>query len=180
MEAEKNPQWVKLELDVTGFDEALFTHYVDRCLGQGITFVTLADLGDTDDHRLALYELNKECSADIPERGQFYSREEYFLERIEVPTFSPRGVMIVRDGEQWVGMAVLSDGREKGYAFSEMTGVTRPYRGRGIAISMKVLGVAFVRDCGLDVVRTVHHPKNEAMIALNRQLGYVDGTWQFP
>ena len=81
--------WVKLELDVRALDAARFTQYAERCQAAGIRLVTLAGLGDTPAHRRALYELNKECSADIPERGEFYTFEEYLARRIDAPSFDP-------------------------------------------------------------------------------------------
>ncbi|MBT2447976.1 hypothetical protein J7F03_12980 [Streptomyces sp. ISL-43] len=68
---------VRLELDVRSFAAARFTPYANRCRAAGIDFTTLAELGDGPRERRALYELNKECSADIPERGAFHSYEEY-------------------------------------------------------------------------------------------------------
>jgi hypothetical protein len=53
---------VRLELDVTRFDEAEFESYLDRARSSGIEFTTMAALGDSR----ALHELNKACSADIP------------------------------------------------------------------------------------------------------------------
>jgi hypothetical protein len=82
-------QWVKLELDVPTFDQTKFAPYLDRCLREGITFATMSDLGDTRGNRFALFELNKECSADIPQSGVFYTLDEYFRERIDVPTYNP-------------------------------------------------------------------------------------------
>ncbi|MCP3939752.1 MAG: hypothetical protein GY708_30795 [Actinomycetia bacterium] len=77
-------------------------------------------------------------------------------------------------------MSAMSHRPENDYAFSEMTGVVRRYRGRGNALAMKVAGMAFIRDLGVSTVRTVHHPRNKAMINLNRKLGYVDATWSYP
>ena len=77
--------WVKLELDVRTFDAARFAPYAERCQAAGIRLTTLAELGDTPAHRRALYELNKECSADIPEGGEFYTFAEYLARRINVP-----------------------------------------------------------------------------------------------
>jgi RimJ/RimL family protein N-acetyltransferase len=180
MEVAKAHSWVKLELDVSSFDASKFASHIERCLREGINFSRISDLGDDDLNRGRLFELNRECSADIPGRGVFYTREEYFVERIAVTTYNPRGVMIARQGGQWLGMAAISDCREEGYVFSAMTGVRKDFRGRGIAMAMKVLGVSFVRECGVDVVRTVHHPENSSMIALNKRLGYVEGQWDYP
>ncbi|MDQ0956585.1 RimJ/RimL family protein N-acetyltransferase [Streptomyces sp. B4I13] len=166
--------WVKLELDVAGFDQDRFEQYVTKCQSQGLRFVTLADLGDTLEHRRALYELNKECAADIPERGDFYSFDEYVKRRFEVASYDPRGVVIALDGEAWVGMAATS--RHEDFMFNEMTGVRAGYRGRGISIAMKTFGMTFVEEFGASRVRTFHHPANASAIAMNRKMGFVDAV----
>ncbi|WP_223166625.1 hypothetical protein [Nonomuraea sp. SYSU D8015] len=65
--------WVRLELDVDDFDDAAFEPYLARARESGIVFTTMAEKGDTEEHRRALYELNRTCSADIPDRGDFYT-----------------------------------------------------------------------------------------------------------
>lgn len=169
--------WVKLELDVTIFDATRFAGYIERCRNAGIRLTTLAELGDTPGHRRALYELNKECAADIPERGEFYAFEEYLERRIDVPSYDPRGVVIALDDEVWCGLAATSDHRSSGFVFNEMTGVRVAYRGRGISMAMKTVGIGFAGLCGVDKIRTVHHPANTAAIEMNRRLGYVDAEW---
>ncbi|WLQ32076.1 GNAT family N-acetyltransferase [Streptomyces castrisilvae] len=164
--------WVRLELDTTTFDAERFGAYVTRCRDQGIRLTTLAELGDTPEHRRALYELNKECSADIPERGEFFTYEEFCARRFDVPSYDPRGVVIALDGEEWIGLAATS--RHTGFVFNEMTGVRAPYRGRGISIAMKTFGMDFARLCGLHRIRTFHHPANASAIGMNRTMGFVD------
>jgi RimJ/RimL family protein N-acetyltransferase len=171
-------RWVKLELDVMSFDAARFDPYVRRCRDAGIRLATLAALGDTPQNQRALYELNKECSADIPDRGEFYTFDEYLRQRIENDSYDPRGVVIALDGDVWCGLAATSDHRSSGFVFNEMTGVKAAYRGRGISIAMKTLGIGFARICDVDRIRTVHHPGNKGAIAMNRRLGYVDATWR--
>lgn len=125
---------VRLQLDVTRFDLARFQPYVDRCRTSGIRLTTLSELGDTPRHRRALYELNKECSADIPGRGPFFAYDEYHRLRFEVPAYDPRGVVLALDsldGDRWIGMAATSDRRRSGFVFNEMTGVRAPPPGPG-------------------------------------------------
>ncbi|WP_416978715.1 GNAT family N-acetyltransferase [Streptomyces sp. T028] len=169
--------WVRLELDVTAFDAARFEPYVRRCRDAGLHLTTLAELGDTPRHRRALYDLNKECSADIPERGEFHTYDEYVSRRLEVPSFDPHGVVLALDGDTWCGLAASSDHRARGFVVNEMTGVRAGHRGRGLSIAMKILGIGFAVRCGVPRVRTVHHPANHAAIEMNRRLGYVDATW---
>ncbi|MEU7061264.1 GNAT family N-acetyltransferase [Streptomyces sp. NPDC046197] len=170
-------RWVKLELDLKTFDATRFEAYIERCRTTGIRLTTLAELGDSPGHRRALYELNKECSADIPERGEFYTFEEYLERRIEVPSYDPRGVVIALGDDGWCGLAATSDHRSSGFVFNEMTGVRAAYRGRGISMAMKTVGIRFADLCGVDRIRTLHHPANTAAIEMNRRLGYADAEW---
>jgi hypothetical protein len=170
-------EWIRLQLDVTDFDLARFRPYVDKCRTSGIRLTTLSELGDTPENRRALYELNKECSADIPERGEFHTFDEYHRLRIDVPSYDPRGVVLALDGEEWIGMAATSDHRGSGYVFNEMTGVRAGHRGRGVSIAMKTFGIGFAGLCGVSTIRTLHHPANTPAIAMNRTLGYVDADW---
>lgn len=133
-------EWVRLKLDLEAFDDAGFEPYLLRCRDAGCDFTSLARVGDTASHRRALYELNKTCSADIPERGEFYTFEEYLATRIDTPTFDPQGVILAMDKDGWVGFSTTSIQRAESYAFSEMTGVLPSHRGRGISLALKTAG----------------------------------------
>jgi GNAT superfamily N-acetyltransferase len=133
-----------------------------------------ATLGDSAECRRALYELNKKCSADIPERGEFYTFEEYLADRIETPSYDPNGVALAASNDAWVGMATTSLHQAQGYAFSEMTGVLASHRGRGISLALKLLAIRFARSSRYRWLRTFHHPANASAIGMNRRLGFVD------
>lgn len=167
-------EWVRLQLDLETFDDAQFVPYLRRCQQSGIDFTTMADVGDTADYRRALYELNKTCAADIPDRGEFYTFDEYLNDRIETPTYDPRGVILAVSSGVWVGMATTSLRHTEGYAFSEMTGVLPSHHGQGISLAMKLLAIRFARSSDMRRLRTLHHPCNAAAIGMNRRLGFVD------
>lgn len=167
-------EWTRLALDVDAFDTAAFMPYVERSRRGGLDFTTMAELGDTTIGRRSLYGLNKTCSADISDRGEFYTFEEYLAERIKTPTYDPRGVVLAVHDGTWVGMSTTSVRRAEGYAFSEMTGVLAGHRRRGLSLALKVLAVDFTRSVGMRWLRTFHHPRNTAAIAMNRRLGFVD------
>ncbi|MGI5142305.1 MULTISPECIES: GNAT family N-acetyltransferase [unclassified Streptomyces] len=133
----------------------------------------MAAVGDVAGNRRALYDLNRTCSADIPGRGEFYTFDEYLAQRIETPTYDPRGVVLAVDGRSWVGMAATSI-RPEGHAFSEMTGVLASHRGRGLSLAMKLLAIDYARSAGVRWLRTLHHPGNAPAIGMNRRLGFVD------
>ncbi len=125
--------WGKLELDLATFDPAPYEPLLEATLRGGITISTLAELGNTQENQRLLYELNAECSADIPGRGTFHTWPEYRRLRIDIDSFDARGVIIARRDSAWVGMASISTHPAKGFLFTEMTGVRRAERRRGLA-----------------------------------------------
>jgi RimJ/RimL family protein N-acetyltransferase len=166
--------WVPLQLNLDEFDDTRFVANLRRCQQVRNHFTTMANLGDTAECRRALYELNKTCSADIPERGEFYTFDDYLAERIETCLYDPHGVVLAVNDGAWVGMATTSLREAEGYAFSEMTGVLASHRGRGISLAMKLLAIRFARSSGYHCLRTFHHPRNANVIGMNRRLGFVD------
>ena len=169
---------VKLKLDLGSFDERPFRRYVESCEQEGIEFATIESLGDTEIERRKLYELNRECSRDIPGRGAFYSYDEYVKTRFAVASYSPAGTVVALDEREWIGMSAISDWRLKGFMFNEMTGVRESHRGRGIATAMKVLGIRFAGSTGARWLYTIHGALNPGAIRMNRRLGYVDADWE--
>jgi GNAT superfamily N-acetyltransferase len=166
--------WVRLQLNVAAFDEREFEPCLHRAHESGIRFTSMATLGDTVEYRRALYDLNKACSADIPDRGQFYSYDEYIADRIDVPTFDPAGVILAIHDAMWIGMSATSLHPDQQYAFSEMTGVRAPYRRRGLSLALKLLAIRFARSSGYPRLVAYHHPCNTSAILMNRRLGFVD------
>ena len=137
--------WVRLELNIDGFDDAAFADVLELVMEGGVTLTTLDEFGNNAANQRLMYELNAECAADIPDRGPFFSWDEYRRARIDVPSFDPHGVVVALEGDRWVGLAATSDHRQHRFVFNEMTGVTRTHRGRGIALAMTVHGMTFPR-----------------------------------
>lgn len=167
-------QRVGLKLELATFDPAPFAPYLLQCREEGLPFTSMAVVGDTSENQRALYELNKTCSADIPERGPFYTFDEYLARRLDPEIYDPRGVIFVVDEGAWVGFSSTSIRSAEDTAVSMMTGIVRTHRGRGISLALKVLAIAFARSSGVRWLRASHHPANTAAIAMNRRLGFVD------
>ena len=174
--------WVRLELDLKRYEAPQVN---PGLAAAGLQLATLAEIGDTSEARYRLFELNRECSADIPGRGPFHTWEEYCQRRLDVAWFNPSTVTLAVDGDEWVGLAGFTahptpKGGGDGYLFSEMTGVVRGWRRKGLATALKAHSLDLALTSDLDIIRTVQHSGNAPMIALNRQLGFVDASWAFP
>jgi len=164
----RTTEWVQLELPT---DIAL---PASPTLPAGVSLASIAELGDTEQLRRRVYELNKECAADIPGRGEFFSYDEYIQRRFAADGYQPEGAMLALDGDALVGLCVISyvPGRE--WAFIEMTGVRRSHRRRGLATALKTAAIWQARGWGVSTVRTVHHRGNTPIITANRLLGFID------
>lgn len=138
--------WVQLELDlrhVTPFSSS-------AALPPEFRVVTLAELGDEERRRQAIYALNRECAADIPDRGEFFTWEKYKRVRFEVPQFRPDGQILGVMGQALIGLCQVSQRPGVDWAYVEMTGVRRDWRSRGIATALKLRAI--------DVARTWEPP----------------------
>lgn len=167
---------VKLKLDITSFEEANFNGVLQLAENRGISFQSMAVLGDTEEHRRLLYELNKTVSGDIPARGKFFEYRE-FCEKRYGRSYDPKGVIIALLDGNWIGMTANSNWKKYNFIFNEMTGVLTRYRRTGIAIALKLHGIRYAKSLGVKFAYTVHDMENVAPIAMNRRLGYVETEW---
>ena len=166
-------EFIKLVLDLATFEESNFSTELNECFAQGFEFTTMNELGDTEENRFHLYELNKLCSRDIPGRGEFFSYDE-FCQRRYGEYYDPRGVAIGVTEGHWIGMCATSNHSDKGFCFNEMTGVINEYRRRGLALALKFMGIRYAKSVGVQKVFTIQDAQNSSAIAMNRKLGYVD------
>lgn len=139
--------------------------------------MTLPELGDHPRRRRAIYELNKECAADIPDRGSFYGWAEYQRVRFDVAQFRPDGQVLAVQHDELVGLCQVSQRPGVTWSFVEMTGVQQTWRNRGVATAMKLAAITAAQTWGATHLRTVHHPKNDAIITANRKLGFYDADY---
>jgi len=170
---------LNLALDLAVWDETTLQSMLAHAQAAGIRFLTLAQAGNTPEHRRRVYKLNRQLSADIPidEPEDFPDFESYAQRRLTGDTFPHEGIFIAEHGETWVGMTQISLHGE--YGFVEMTGVLSSHRGLGIAQAFKLLGARFARQHGCQRLRTVNDVGNSAMLAVNRKSGFEkeSGFW---
>jgi len=159
-------------LDLQAFDAAPFQSALHDARARGIAFTTLAKLGDTSTTRRHVYELNKVTAADIPGRGPFFSFDEYAQRRFGHAGYRAAGVILAVNDAQWVGLTQVSVHSKGNFAFNEMTGVIRAYRGQHIAQALKLLAISYAQAQQMPILRTFNDSANLPILAINRKLGY--------
>ncbi len=160
-------------LDLERFDETPFSACIAALNEAGIQFRSLADFGDSPEARRKLYEVNRITAEQIPGySGHFMPFEEFEKEICGSEWFRPDGQLMAMDGDECIGLSAVRLYPESRSSYNLMTGVVAPYRGRKIALALKLLAIRYARANGSLTMRTHNDSKNEPMLAINRKLGY--------
>lgn len=140
--------------------------------GVGVRFFTLAEVGDSPESRRRLYELVFEGVVDDPSNDGTFMEFEEFSENLFEPFYWrwAECQFIAAVGDEWIGLTNVQV-REDGAVFG-VTVVKRSFRGRGVARALKLLALDYLWTRGVETVETRNHPSNEAVLKLNRRLGF--------
>ncbi len=158
-------------LDLAGFDEGRYGGVIDAVRAGGIRFTTLAaEPGEAMER--SLYESILDSEQDIPGFLTHMPFEEWRKWTIEGPLVPHEGVIMALDGAKVVGTAICRR-LESGALYNEYTGVMRAYRGRKIALAMKLLAVEHARSAAAPYLRTNNDSQNKPMLAINQKMGYL-------
>lgn len=160
-------------VDPRPFELGPYEPLIEKLRSEGIRFFTFADTSQDEAAKRKLHELYSAAEADMPHALPECRRSYEDFERgfLQAWWWKPEGFWLAADGDQWVGLAAIAIIKDQ-KAFNEQTGVASGYTGRGIATALKVLSMNWCREQGVTQLRTSNHDGNDAMLAINRKLGY--------
>jgi len=172
---EKMKAW-ESRLDVLMIDVEKFRDYSEKVLRQGITITNLAEERKNGPSSLkSLHELVQLISADMPSPAAFtpISYEQWEAFELKNPSLLPEAYMIAKDGPKFVGLSTVwhLDKEPRGLVQGN-TGVRREYRGKGIAVALKLKVIDFARRNGYTKLKTWNASSNAPMLAVNTKLGF--------
>jgi GNAT superfamily N-acetyltransferase len=172
---EKQIAW-ESRLDVSRVDPERFRDYSEKVQRQGVTITNLAEAQEKGQESLRkLHELVQIISADMPSPAPFTptSYEQWEAFELKNPNLLPEGYMIAKDGSKYVGLStVWRIDKEPRSLIQGNTGVRREYRGRGIAVALKLRVIDFARRKGYEKLKTWNASDNAPMLAVNTKLGF--------
>lgn len=157
-------------LELAAFEDGPLFATIDNAEQAGIRFTTLAEEpGEASERRL--HELYKTTAPDIPGyTGDYPWFEEWKKWTIGLPGVRPAFVHIAKDGDRYVGVVTLQQNEQTGAMYHEYTCVLPAYRGRHLALALKLLGIRTARACGVPYLRTHNDSLNGPMLHINRDL----------
>ena len=164
-------------LDVAAFDIARFAGAEERVAAQGILLTTLAAERERDPEALRkAYELQQACGRDVPAVGQPTDTtfEMFVAHDIAAPTALLDAFFLAKDGDRYVGVSLLQRRLAQPEVLSQhLTGLLREYRGRGIAMALKLQTVTYARAHAYREIRTNNDSRNRPMLRINEAMGFV-------
>jgi GNAT superfamily N-acetyltransferase len=161
-------------------DEARLERFAgaeQRVIQQGITITTFAAERARRGDRLVrdLFELEMLAARDEPGHDPqgAMSFEQFRANELETPEALPEAGFLALDGQRLVGVSRLMEGGAPDLLQVGFTGVDPAYRGRGIALALKLRTVEYARAHGYRAIRTQNDTTNAAMLHINAALGFV-------
>ena len=166
------------KLDLTTFEPARFAGVVEKVRQSGISIYSMTELKKSAANwKRIWYDLECEINRDHPAADEGEDLPfETFAGYLDSPLVSTDAYFIAVDGrDKYVGLSGLFMNQADPKIFNtEMTGVVRSHRRRGIATALKVRAIMFARERGGKVIYTGNEEHNP-MYQLNLKLGFTPG-----
>lgn len=163
-------------LDVPSFDPAPYAALFANLERQGVRLTTLAALRaqHTPHLNARLCALMNEIRTDVPRPEPALPLTQQLFDEAILGDFGllPDGYVVAEQGGTFIGQSTLFTNGEGEALFTGLTGVTRPWRGRGLATAMKVRVIELARTLGAAQIVTDNASDNAAMLAVNERLGF--------
>ncbi|HYF78810.1 MAG TPA: GNAT family N-acetyltransferase [Symbiobacteriaceae bacterium] len=158
----------------SAFDETPYAGVVEAVEASGIRFFTVAEQPGEASER-GLYDLYRRTAFDIPgfHLTAYPPYEDWHKWVFGQSDSRPELMIIATDGDRFVGCSVMVEIPVSRTLYTDYTGVDKEYRGRGIALALKLLAIRAAQRWGAPLMRTNNDSQNAPMLAVNRKLGYV-------
>ncbi len=160
-------------LNTLDFDFTKYAGLIERLEGEGFYIRTLKELSSDLERNEKLYQLQREILRDVPYPDEQTDVSfEIYKKWLKNPAIIPDAFFIMVHEGEYVGLSTLRLNENISDLLQGLTGVKRAYRRKGIALALKLRGIAYAREHGYPGLRTDNESTNEPMLDLNRRLGF--------
>lgn len=164
-------------LDVPAFDHARVAPGLEALAARGVQIVSLAELRAAGEPKLParLHALMSDVRQDVPraEPATPLSFQVFGDAVLGDPGLLPEAYLVAVHGGQFIGQTALYRTEAGPELLTGLTGVTRAWRGQGVATGLKLAAIRAARRLGAPLIRTDNASDNAPMLAINDRLGFV-------
>ncbi len=172
--------YVKLGLNLEGFEEVGRDAIIDKLKYEGFLFTSMQELGDTEAAQRKLYQLNDTTNMElvIPKAQHIWLSFADFKQKVcRTDWYKPAGQLIAIDRGTglWAAMSAITRFEGADYANNLHTGVDKRYHGRKLAQAMLLQALRYARETLK--VTSVHADENAdhiSSLAIYHELGYTN------
>ena len=170
---EERRDW-ESRLDVASFDVTPYADVGERVHAAGIDIQPLTALTDDPDHRHKLWELDMELCQDVPsgDPPTGVTFEHYCKLVFDHPNLLPDAYFVALKDGAYIGMHNLWRRENAPDWTNGLTGVRRAHRRHGVALALKLRGIAVAQAHGIPSIKTWNASNNRPMLSINEQLGF--------
>ncbi len=170
---EKMRTWEN-RIEVQDFDPSPYGNLKHQLETQAIQILSAAQLQNLHpDFALRYYQLNTDTEHDVPRAytATVPTFKEWKSVNLQSPKVLLEGTFMALHGLEYVGMSQLFKS-DSDYLTIGLTGVRREYRAKHIALALKVACLEWAKNNGYAEIRTWNDSHNQAILALNKKLGF--------
>jgi mycothiol synthase len=167
-------------LDPRSFDASPYANLEKTLQADGIEMLSVRELEQMEPNwKRKLFDLDTDACRDIPNpeafTGQNYERFEKVM--LGGPDFCADAFLVAVRWSEDGSLEYLAEStlwRKPGdeHAFNGATGTRREWRGRKIALALKVKNLIWARENGVTQIKTWNGDVNRPMLSINEKLGF--------
>jgi RimJ/RimL family protein N-acetyltransferase len=123
-----------------------------------------------------LFDLELRAAPDEPayEADTVITFEQFVAHELDAPQALPEANFLALDGDRIVGVSRLNADLANAHVLDQgFTGVDPQYRGRGIALTLKLATIDYARAHAFQEIHTQNDSENGPMLHINARLGFV-------
>jgi mycothiol synthase len=166
-------QRVDLILKLKGYDSTPFAGLIEKLEAQGFTFKTIDQLRTDIERDQKLCDLGNAVSRDVPLGMPVtdLTLEQFRTSILKASWAREQAFCVAIFDGQYVGINNIGVDAN-GNTFVDVTGVLPEFRGRGLAMALKLRGIEWALRQGIKEMATSNDLVNAPMLAVNEKLGF--------